>query len=115
MAALFALLLLHVVMPGRFAGGHAIVSVLERRPLVWVGTISYSVFLWSMPLGAWLLEHGFIRAGVAGFARSMVLGVALCLLLASATYTLVERPAMRAAARRRATPLPVAAAPSQAA
>jgi peptidoglycan/LPS O-acetylase OafA/YrhL len=115
MAALFALLLLHVVMPARFAGGHAIVGLLERRPLVWVGTISYSVFLWSMPLGAWMLEHGLVQPGVAGFARSLVLGVGVCLLLASATYALVERPAMRAAARRRAAPLPSAAAPPQAA
>jgi peptidoglycan/LPS O-acetylase OafA/YrhL len=113
MAALFALLLLHVVLPGRFAGGHAIVGVLERRPLLWAGTISYSVFLWSMPLGAWMLENGHVNAGAAGFAGDLVLGVTLCLLLASATYTLVERPAMRAAARRRRRPLP-AAAPSQA-
>jgi peptidoglycan/LPS O-acetylase OafA/YrhL len=116
MGAVFALVLLHVVMPGRFPAGHAIVRYLERRPVVWVGTISYSVFLWSMPLGAWLLEHGLVHGGVMGFVRQIILAVTLCLLLASATYVLVERPAMRAGSRRRAAPpLPARAAPSRAA
>ncbi len=79
-----------------FAGhcNHNIVSrLLALRPLVWVGLISYSAYLWHWPLLAFF-RYGHreigLFAGIAVFA--------LTILLAWLTYRFVERPARRSKA-----------------
>jgi peptidoglycan/LPS O-acetylase OafA/YrhL len=58
-----ALLLALVVLP---AGEPALARVLEARPFVAVGLISYSLFLWHEPVVRWLQLHGWTLGG-AGF------------------------------------------------
>ena len=68
--------------------------LLTLRPLVWVGTVSYGVYLLHM------LASNAVRpvlpAGVPYFAVTLVLAVAL----ASAAYLLFERPILRLKDRR---------------
>jgi peptidoglycan/LPS O-acetylase OafA/YrhL len=74
--------------------------ILEWRPLVTVGVISYSVFLWHEPLVRFLTEHGLTFGGRPGFVANLVLVGAITLLLSYLTYRLVELPALRLKGRR---------------
>ncbi len=66
---------------------------LALKPLVWVGLISYSAYLWHWPLLA-LYRYGHTDVGaVAGLSM-----FALTLLLAWLTFLYVERPARRSGA-----------------
>jgi peptidoglycan/LPS O-acetylase OafA/YrhL len=90
-------LLLLVVLPTRH-GGHSWSSrVLESLPLRYTGLVSYSLYLWHVPV-IWLLDqHGFTAAATpTGFVLNIVLVFAVSMVLASATYWLVERPALTA-------------------
>ncbi|MEX0993275.1 MAG: acyltransferase [Solirubrobacterales bacterium] len=62
---------------------------LSDRPLVWIGTVSYGLFLWHVPLIVWLNGHGALPGGVvAGVA--IVLPVALA--VGAASWYALERP-----------------------
>jgi peptidoglycan/LPS O-acetylase OafA/YrhL len=76
--------------------------ILESRPLVAGGVISYSVFLWHEPLVRWLEAHGFTHGGSsAGFVLDLALVVAVTGVLSLVTYRYVEAPALRLKGRRR--------------
>ncbi len=81
--------LLHVGAGGRtWVGG-----VLSWRPLVFVGLISYSLYLWHWPL----LVLVSYRQGMAPLSSLQGLGLlGLSLLLAVASYRFVEQPFRRA-------------------
>lgn len=65
--------------------------VLATRPLVWLGLISYSVYLWHYPVFA------FARIGSGEPAALEKFGwIALTIGLSVASYWLVERPCRRA-------------------
>lgn len=70
--------------------------ILSNRALVWVGLISYPLYLWHWPLlsFAQIVESGVPARGIRIAA---VLGA---LLLAWLTYALVEQPIRRRGARR---------------
>lgn len=69
-------------------GSSPVVRILRRRSLVWLGAVSYSLYLWHpMAIAAvrrtdWLLETRPLR---------MALMLAVSLLLAAASYSTVER------------------------
>lgn len=68
----------------------AVGSMLQLRPARWLGKISYSLYLWHWPV--------FVLLG-GNAAPSLLLSVGLVLLsilLAAATYYLVERPFIKA-------------------
>jgi peptidoglycan/LPS O-acetylase OafA/YrhL len=71
-------------------------AALDWRPLRFTGLISYSIYLWHVPVLLWLITH---HATVGGDAESMILNGALVLTitlpLAALTYYFVERPALR--------------------
>ena len=48
-----------------------LVSWLEARPIVWVGLVSYSLFLWHEPIIWWLRDQGMLASSssVAAFVR----------------------------------------------
>ncbi len=64
--------------------------VLSLRPAVALGTISYGVYLWHFPVGVFL-DHG--RTGLGGFPL-FAARTATTLLLASASWVLIERPVL---------------------
>jgi peptidoglycan/LPS O-acetylase OafA/YrhL len=79
-----ALVLLHAA-PGALAW-----RILAARPLVGVGLISYSAYLWHQPL----LAFARIRFGEISPATALALGAA-AILLAWPTWAFVERPFRR--------------------
>jgi peptidoglycan/LPS O-acetylase OafA/YrhL len=78
--------------------GHAppLRAVLAHRSLVALGAISYSLYLWHIPIFVWMSKH---TAGWVGPLRAAV-GVGCALALAWASYRLIERPFLRIKARR---------------
>ncbi|HZU13230.1 MAG TPA: acyltransferase [Chloroflexota bacterium] len=68
----------------------------DIRPLVWLGTISYSLYLIHVPVGGRILGFGLAHVH-SGPARVAVLALSLILTIAAAGafYRLVERPAQR--------------------
>jgi peptidoglycan/LPS O-acetylase OafA/YrhL len=69
------------------------------RPLVWLGTISYGLYLWNYPVAATILD----RAGGTSlpvFVALMVAGVVLSISLAVISERWVERPFRRSRAVR---------------
>ena len=73
---------------------------LEVRPIVAVGLVSYSLFLWHEPLIRWLREHGMTLSGSAGFVANLVVVGAVAGLLSFLTYRYIELPALRRKARQ---------------
>ena len=72
-------------------------GLLERRPIRWLGTVSYGTYLWHMPV-LFALREGGALPHAAGPAFALVL--ALTLAFAACSWHGVERPALRWAARR---------------
>jgi peptidoglycan/LPS O-acetylase OafA/YrhL len=79
-------------------GAPAIVGWLEARPLRRLGDLSYGFYLWHLPLLYFLARLGFS----GGFAATFALALVPSLLLAAASWHLVERPLLE---RRRRGPL----------
>ena len=97
MAAACSMLLAAVVLGGPRRS--RLVGILETRPLVAVGIVSYSLFLWHEPLVRWLEHHGFTMAGRVGFGLNVAILLASSLVLSTLTYRLVEAPALRRKSR----------------
>jgi peptidoglycan/LPS O-acetylase OafA/YrhL len=77
-------------------------SIFGTRPLRLAGLISYSLYLWHVPI----LLYGLRWAGVstplsAGDGVVIALALAVCVVVATLSYTFVERPFMD---RRRSAP-----------
>ncbi len=89
--------------------------LLEARPVVFAGLISYSVFLWHEPLVRWLAVHDVTFAGKAGFFANLVMLAALTGALSTLTYRFVELPALRRKRRAPARTVDVPATDLQAA
>ncbi len=72
------------------AGPAAVVNrlVLSARPMVWVGVISYPLYLWHWPL----LSFATIMENKTPSLAIKTTGVALALVLAWLTYLVIERP-----------------------
>jgi peptidoglycan/LPS O-acetylase OafA/YrhL len=108
MAFAFACLLALVVLPARGTKAPLLVRVLETRPFVWAGLISYSVFLWHEPIVRWLQGHGLTTGGVIGLVANTLLLLAITVVLSTLTYRCVELPALRrkVGRSRRVEPIP---------
>ena len=72
-----------------------VLRVLDPCPIVAVGLVSYSLFLWHEPLVRWLSDRGWARGGdLAGFLRDLALVAVVAGFLSALTYRMVERPAL---------------------
>ena len=60
--------------------------VLNAKPLVWIGLTSYSLYLWQQ-----LFVNRLSNSAIASFPAN----IAVALAAATASYWLVERPALR--------------------
>ena len=78
--------------------------LLNTRPFVWIGTLSYSLYLW---------QQVFINRHGTSLPQSFPVNLALTLVVAVASYNLIERPFLRLRARiersRRRAPAPTSA------
>lgn len=74
--------------------GNPVHRALALRPVVWIGVLSYSLYLWHQPIFA------FIRH-VGGSETLVLASLPLVLAASAASYYLVESPLRRAPASRR--------------
>jgi len=63
-------------------------AVLSSAPLVWVGRVSYGIYLFHWPVDVVLRERGWNLATPGGFAVALALTLAITAL----SYVLLERP-----------------------
>jgi peptidoglycan/LPS O-acetylase OafA/YrhL len=97
-----------VVLAPQLAGGGRVRAALRTQPLVTLGKISYSVYLWHLPLYVWLDRN----AGPWPVAVKAVVAGGTTLGVATLSYLYVERPFLRRKARvapPTATPSPASA------
>jgi peptidoglycan/LPS O-acetylase OafA/YrhL len=95
-----ALVLACVVLPADRAAGSRLVRVLEARPFVAAGVVSYSIFLWHEPLIRALHDHDLTLAGGGGFVVNLTVAGLVTGVAATVTYRFVEAPALRLKFRR---------------
>jgi peptidoglycan/LPS O-acetylase OafA/YrhL len=73
--------------------GGAVRRILANRVLLWVGVVSYGLYLWHVAVMRKLTDLGLLDSlGRGGFTA---LALALSLLAAAASFYVVERPALR--------------------
>ncbi len=101
-AVFFAALLLIVTTETSALRPHRLVSFLEWHPVRWLGVISYSFYLWHLPViwgvYKWQL-HEQRPDTLVSVALAYALVFAVTTGLASATYLAIERPALLLKAR----------------
>ena len=95
------LLALVVLTPGndRTAG---LTRAMEFKPIAIAGVISYSVYLWHVPVILFLDKHNLIpTGGYLAFATDLLVVATVTVALSMLTYRYVEKPALRLKSRRR--------------
>ena len=102
-AAAFATLLALVVFPVRGQPSR-LTRRLEAPTIVWIGLISYSLFLWHEPVVRWLEDHRLVAGGAMGLAVNIAVLAIVSGALATLTYRFVERPSLRHKASMRREP-----------
>lgn len=110
LGAASAVLVVAVTLPPATQGrpANALARALELLPLRYVGLVSYSIYLWHVPVIQWIEQRGFYDDGsLATSLVSVLIVSAATLALASATYFLVEKPALGLKTRTRDRPAPV--------
>ncbi len=80
---------------GRGDGLRSRSAWIAARPIAWLGTITYGLYLWHIPLLVFARGNGLLPGGV--LSGLVVLPVAIA--LGAASWYVVERPAMRWAGR----------------
>ncbi len=87
-----------------------IVQCLDWRPLALLGTASYSLYLWHMPIVQEVAGAGW---SPRGFLPLLAILVPLCIVVALVSYTVIEEPFLRLrrswSGRSRPAPAPVVA------
>ena len=70
---------------------------LAWRPLAWIGTITYGVYLWHIPVIVFLRGNGLLPGG----ALSALVALPVAIAFGAASWYLLERPLMTRAAHLR--------------
>ncbi len=84
-----------MVVAGIAISGPLTHALFETRVMVFLGTISYSIYLWHYPIGLWAMRT--FDAPEIGVAAFCALTIPLVLIASAASYYLVERPFLRKA------------------
>lgn len=92
--ALFAWLLVAPVVFGDAGRRWTPAGLLATRPAVWLGTVSYGIFLWHLPIAGESIER------IGSVPLAWTVAVAITLVCATASWHLIEKPLMRATAGR---------------
>jgi len=106
MALVCALIVALVVLPAPEARPPLVVRLLEWRPLVAAGAISYSLFLWHEPLVRFMSGHGLTFGGAAGLPANVLIAGAAAVALSAISYRVVEANVLRLKARTHAPARP---------
>jgi peptidoglycan/LPS O-acetylase OafA/YrhL len=94
-ALAIGLFLAVIVIPDSRSGCLRSVRLLETRVPIAVGVISYSVFLWHVPVILWLQTHGVtLGGGAPALLVNLFVTAAVVGALSALTYRYVERPAL---------------------
>lgn len=88
-----------LVLAAAVAGSGPSVAWLRARPLAAIGTVSYGVYLWHVPLLLALRETGALPAPLA---LRFAMAAPLALLAGTASWLLVERPSLHSGVTPRA-------------
>jgi peptidoglycan/LPS O-acetylase OafA/YrhL len=91
--ALVAALLVSPAMLGD--AGRLVNWVLANRVAVFLGTISYGIYLWHFPILIWLLGTGFVATSPAPVLVTLAITLTAAIALGSASWYLIEKPLMR--------------------
>ena len=87
-----------VIVPAIFSdeGGGVVGRILSHRALLWIGLISYGIYLWHAPVLSLLLKWHYSQSGpeLWRYVRWAVVPLAGAVALGAASYYLVERPAL---------------------
>jgi peptidoglycan/LPS O-acetylase OafA/YrhL len=93
MAVVLVLFLALVVLPSQ-ERPTILVRLLETRFLVAAGVVSYSIFLWQLPVILWAREHGLTLAGRSGLVVNLAVLGMFVFVLSVFSYRYVEYPAL---------------------
>ena len=97
---LYGAIAFFLLLPAVFAAGRRGIPqrILAMPALVWIGLISYGVYLWHAGLIGWYRSHaGSLLQGGPElvFLQLLVVGLVGSVIAGAASYYLVERPALR--------------------
>jgi peptidoglycan/LPS O-acetylase OafA/YrhL len=99
---LYAVVAVGLVIPGIFGdpARGTVRRILAWRPLVWMGVVSYGVYLWHPLVLRMLKQWGIVSdvstaLRVSTFLGAIILAVPCTLVIAWLSWNLVERPALR--------------------
>ena len=102
LGVLFAMVILVIVAPLARGEDSAIARWLDLPPVLYVGKVSLSAYLWHFPimltLGRWDVLAGDT---LTGMTYNVVVVLAATMLISTVTYYLVEKPVMNVARRYR--------------
>jgi peptidoglycan/LPS O-acetylase OafA/YrhL len=107
MGLCFGALVLWVALP-RDPAKPGLTRVLETRVAMYVGVISYSIYLWHEPMIFFLRKHGLLTSGKLSFATNVIVVLGVTVALSAITYRFVEAQAMRHKVPLTRRPAPVA-------
>lgn len=94
---------LAILLPSAKGRTPKLATVLDVRPLHYIGLISLSTYLWHYPVLLTVIRLGWFAPDTPiGAVLNFVLVAVLSVAISSVTYWLIERPAQRLAARKRA-------------
>ena len=73
-------------------GSKKLIGILMRKPILFLGKISYSLYLFHFPV---LLSLVYLLQGVVPLWLTFILIVIVSILVATATYYLIEEPSIK--------------------
>jgi peptidoglycan/LPS O-acetylase OafA/YrhL len=79
-----------IILAGRDGDSH-LGRLLSLRPVVFMGLISYSLYLWHWPITVFQKNYGLLVSGLSD-ARSKIVIILVSLLLAAFSWKFIEQP-----------------------